>query len=182
MKKFTLGVVAGMSSLALAVPILAQVSSAASSSSAATKAARQRPIPSQACVTAEAGLDDAFVANADTMNAAQKAAKQAHSIALKAAALIADDTQRQTAVKNANDALQTAMKAAMVTQSTQIKTATDAVRAACGAAMGMRESMMGDIKGFAGGKMTGPMHGRGGGMWNGKGPQKQTSSSTSSAQ
>lgn len=155
-KSFTYGAVAGISSLALAVPFLAQISSAAStgSSAATTTAKAARPAPTQACVVALVAKDDAFLANVDTMIAAQKTATQTHRNALNAAASITDDTQRQAAVKAADEAFRTAMKTAMESHMTVDKTQMEALKTACGNA-----GMGGGMHFEMGMGMGGPGHG-----------------------
>ncbi|MDB4978086.1 MAG: hypothetical protein JWM56_272 [Candidatus Peribacteria bacterium] len=135
MNKFTLGVVAGVSSLVIAVPIVVQVAGAASGSSASSKITMTKTVPSQACVQALVKKDDLFLANLDTVTAARKAATQAHKTALTAAAAITDDTQRQAAVQKAESDFRTAMQAVMVTKSTDAQTIMDAVKTACGKTM-----------------------------------------------
>lgn len=155
-KSFTYGAVAGISSLALAIPFLAQISSAAStgSSVATTTAKAVRPAPTQACVVALVAKDDAFLANVDTMIAAQKTATQTHRSALNAAASITDDTQRQAAVKAADEAFRTAMKTAMESHMTADKTQMEALKTACGNA-----GMGGGMHFEMGMGMGGPGHG-----------------------
>ncbi len=155
-KSFTYGAVAGISSLALAVPFLAQISSAAStgSSVAALTSKAARPAPTQACVVALVAKDDAFLSNVDTMIAAQKTATQTHRNALNAAASITDDTQRQAAVKAADEAFRTAMKTAMDSQMTANKTQMEALKTACGNA-----GMGGGMHFEMGMGMGGPGHG-----------------------
>jgi hypothetical protein len=124
MNKFTLGAVAGMASIALAIPVLAQVAGAQSvtssvSSAGTTQSApfsqgfwHKRTPPTQAQVQDMIKRDDTFLQNIDAMTAAHKTAMQAHKAALTAAAAITDDAQREAAVKKANDDLRTAMQAA----------------------------------------------------------------------
>lgn len=131
MKKFTLGVMAGASSLLVAVPLLATLSSAQSSISSSTTTGGERPIPSQACVSALAAQEDFMLSNMDAMHATHKTTMTAHRDALTAAAAITDDTARQEALKTAHEAMRTAMEAAM--ESAPDPTATmEAVRDACG--------------------------------------------------
>jgi len=154
MKKFTLGVVAGMSSLALTIPVLAQVSSAASGN--ASSAVKITSVPTQGCVQALVAKDEAFLGNIDAMTATHKTALLAHKNALSAAAALTDDTARQTAVQKAQTDFHTAMKTAKDSQPTgTLKTVMEAVRTACGKAIGM--------KGMGGMFMEGPggKHGRG---------------------
>jgi hypothetical protein len=136
MKKFTLGAISGMTSLAIAVPLIAQVAGAASGSSVSS-AASAKPVrtpPTQACVQAIAARDGAELSNADAMMAAHKAVLQAHQKAMEVAADIADETKRLEAVKQADNAMRSSMKAAMDAQPADIKTTMDAVRTACGKA------------------------------------------------
>jgi hypothetical protein len=149
-----------MSSLAIAVPILAQVSSAASTSSIATT--NTRPIPSQACVTALAAQEGTMISKIDSMMATHKTILQAHQAALTAAAGIADDTARQAAITKANEDMRTAMKAAMSAKD-EMTAAKDALKAACGDTMpfhgGMGFEMGMGGPGFGG--KHGRMHGSG---------------------
>ncbi|MDB4978138.1 MAG: hypothetical protein JWM56_324 [Candidatus Peribacteria bacterium] len=111
--------IAGMSTLGLAVPILAQVSNAASTSSltgttsSTTVQQFTRPVPTQAEVQARATQDQAFLDTIDAMVVIQKKAMQVHKDALTAAAGIADDTARQQAVQAANDAMRTTIQNAI---------------------------------------------------------------------
>ncbi len=107
LSKFTLGAMAGIATVALAVPFLAQISSAASTGTAA-----KRPVPTQQQVTDMAAKDAAFLSNIDALVTVEKSAVQAHQTALTAAAAITDDTQRAAAVKAANDAERAAIQAA----------------------------------------------------------------------
>ena len=145
MNTFTLGAVAGVLTLALAVPVLAQISSAATSSSAVTTGQmKKHPVPTQQQVLDMAARDTAFLKNIDAFVAVQKTVKQAHLTALTAAAAITDDVQRDAAMKKANDDERTAMQAA-ITANPDLK------------------SMTGDRgQGFGGGKGgPGMMGGRG---------------------
>lgn len=108
--RFTLGVLAGISSIALAIPILAQVSSAAPNASSPSF---DRPVPTQEQVQAMADRDAAFLKNIDALMTIQKSAKQAHLEALTAAAAITDDSERHVAVQKANDAERTALQSAI---------------------------------------------------------------------
>ncbi len=162
MKKFTLGVITGVSSLALAVPLLAQISSAATGSSTSAPNVADRPAPSQACVQALSAKDAAFLATIDVRTAAHKTAIQAHKTALDAAAAITDDAARKTAVQKAEEDFHTAMKAGM--EQNQDQTVIEAIRAACGNALGIGfgHGPMGKAFGHGGPGMKG--HGPMGGM------------------
>lgn len=107
-KTFLYGTITGVSALALAVPVFAQVSSGASSASTTST---DLPAPSQACILALAEADAKMLATIDAMTAAHKAATQARMEALKSAAAIADDAQRRAAVQKANEDMRAAMEA-----------------------------------------------------------------------
>lgn len=108
---FTYGAVAGITTLALAVPLIAQISSAAGAGTGAKPFARVAP--TQAQVQEMIARDDAFLSNIDAIVTLGKSTTQAHRDALAAAALITDDTQRQTAVQKANEDMRTAMQVAL---------------------------------------------------------------------
>ncbi len=130
MKKFFIGAIAGAVALTLAVPLLTEITSAQADGSSSTSSAR--PALTQACVLAMSGLEDTYLAHFDVFSAAQKSALQARSIALKAAAAVADDTQRQAAVKKANDDFVAASKTAWQTSAADMQSAMSAVTTACG--------------------------------------------------
>lgn len=119
MNTFTIGALAGISALALAVPVIAQISSAqiagTSSSTTSTTAPPSftRPIPTQQQVTDMAAKDAAFLKNVDAFVSVEKSAIQLHEDALTAAASIADDTQRQAAVLKANTDERTSLQTAL---------------------------------------------------------------------
>lgn len=150
-KSFTYGAIAGATSLAIALPMLAQFASAATATTD-TKM-NSRPVPTQACILALAERDTAFLANVDAMIAAQKAATIAHRDALTAAAAMTSDADRQEALKKAHEDMQTAMKAAFGTQDRSAEMA--AMKTACGDSFhgGMWMGMKG---------MTHPTRGEGG--------------------
>ncbi|MBP9774168.1 MAG: hypothetical protein KBD00_06135 [Candidatus Peribacteraceae bacterium] len=117
--KFTLGVIAGMSSLALAVPLFAQVSSAATTTASTPSTTSMRigmfkhtPLTQQQ-VTDMAAKDGLFLSNIDAMVTVQKSVVATHQSALTAAAAITDETQRMTAVKKAQSDMRTAIDAAI---------------------------------------------------------------------
>lgn len=117
-KNFTLGAIAGITGMLIAVPLLAQVSSAAtatatSSSAAVTGRSFTRPVPTQQQVTDMAARDAAFLKNIDAFVTIQKSAMQAHQTALTAAAAITDDAQRQAAVQKAHEDMRTAIQNAI---------------------------------------------------------------------
>ena len=103
MNKFTLGVIAGISTLTLAVPAIAQISSAASVvSSAVTEAPfKNRPPLTQQQVQDIITKTDSFLANIDAFTTVQKGAAQTLKTALTAAPSITDETERNAAVKKA---------------------------------------------------------------------------------
>lgn len=163
MQKFTMGAIAGASSLVVAIPLLAQVAGAATgvTSSAADAAKKQdRPIPTQECVQAMASQEGTMLGNLDTHIAAHKAALTAHHAAMVAAASITDETARKEALQDANEAMRTAMEAAKPDAAT-MQAAQDALQSACGDGfhMGMGGPMMGGDKpsmGMKGGEGRGP--------------------------
>ncbi len=130
-RNFTLGAIAGASSLALAVPLLAQFASAQTTSSS------MRPAPTQACLQAMVTLDDAHLQNFDAMTAKHKQDLMAKRDALAAAASLTDDAQRQAALQKMHEDMR-AMKDTAITPPEAITTAMNAVRAACGDKLGMR--------------------------------------------
>jgi hypothetical protein len=182
---FTLGAVTGSAALIVAVPLLAQFAGAQSSSSSSAPWSKgQRPTPTQACVQAMAGKDAAYLSNIDAFMTAEKAATQAHENALNAAAAITDDTQRKTAVQNADKAFHDAMQTAQQTMQTAEKSAMDALKTACnipGQSGGKGPGMKGGF-GFGPGMMGGE---RGKGLhkgWNKNGSSSSTSSTSTSTQ
>jgi hypothetical protein len=120
---FTIGAVAGIVTLTLAVPLLVQIAGAAGTSSSSPsplsswRSMMQHRIPTQQEVQAMADRDSAFLKNIDTLVTVEKTAKQAHLTALTAAAAIADDTQREAAVKKANEDERAAIQAAIAANS-----------------------------------------------------------------
>jgi hypothetical protein len=122
--KFALGAVAGITSLAVAFPLLAQVSNAATAST--TSGAAQVSAPAdpagfprmprtftQQDVQDMITRDQTFLANADAILALQKQVTQAHEAALQAAASLTDDTARAAAVHKAEDDRRAAIDAAI---------------------------------------------------------------------
>ncbi len=166
MNKFTLGAIAGATSLALAVPMLVQISSAATGDQTSSAGLKTRPVatpPSQACVLALVQRDGEFLSTIDAMIAEQKTATQTHKDALTAAAALTDEKARQDAVKKADDALRASMEAARKAQGDP-KTQMDALKTACGDSMpmmGMGGPMGGDFHGGPRGGKMGQMMGRG---------------------
>ncbi len=119
--KFTLGAIAGISSIALAIPILAQISSAQGtpSSTATTTASttsktdmfmhRQKTPLTVPQIQSMIDRESAMMTNMDAFVAIQKSAMQTHKTALTAALSITDDTQRQAAVVAADQAMHKAI-------------------------------------------------------------------------
>jgi hypothetical protein len=130
MNKFTLGAVAGMSSIALAVPLLAQIAGA-QSGGVSVAAGDDMPVPSQACALALVDMEDYHLAHFDEMMNKQKQTMQKHRDALAAAALIADDTQRQESLKAAR-AEMIALKSDTDFDSNETESLRAAVKTACG--------------------------------------------------
>ncbi len=137
MKKFFIGAIAGAVALTVAVPLLAQITSAQEDGSSSSTPPT-RPALTQACVLAMSGLEDTYLTHFDVFSAAQKTALQARSTALKAAAAVADDAQRQAAVKKANDDFIAASKAAWQTSAVDMQTAMTSVTTACGNVRGWK--------------------------------------------
>lgn len=129
-KTFALGAIAGISSVALAVPVLAQISSAqdtgtstgttstTSAIAATTKVGaktwmKRGPDTTVAGIQTRIDHDSAFLTNIDAMIAIQKSATQTHKAALTAALSITDDTQRAAAVKAADEAERSSIETAV---------------------------------------------------------------------
>lgn len=118
-KAFTAGAISGISALALAIPVLAQVGSAQSPSSTAASTApssifsKMRAPFTQVDVQAMIERDEAFLANIDAAVTLQKSATQTHRDALAAALTITDEIARREAVQAAHEALRATMVAAI---------------------------------------------------------------------
>jgi hypothetical protein len=115
--KFTLGIIAGMSSLALAVPVVAQIASAATDTpmtgmTTSADAGRVRPEFKQPTLQEMIDNDTALLGSVDSMVTTLKAATTAHKVALTAAVSLTG-TAQQDAIKKANEDFRTAMKTAM---------------------------------------------------------------------
>jgi hypothetical protein len=135
MKKFTLGAIAGASTLAMAFPIVAQVTSAAASSSSPSNTASVlSTVPSQECVLAMATLEGAHLDNFDAMTAAQKQSLKIRKDALSSAASIADETARGEVLKKMHEDMK-ASKTIDNSMPAAITKAMEAVRTACGNTM-----------------------------------------------
>lgn len=116
MNKFTLGAIAGVTSLLIAVPIVAQVAGAQSTSSAGSTMRNyffSKPAATQAHIQEMIDRDAMILQNIDAVTAAHKKALQAHKDALTAALSISDETQRAEAVKKAHDDMHTSMSTSM---------------------------------------------------------------------
>lgn len=164
MNKFTLGIATGIASLALAVPLLAQISSAASGNASSSTTPRAFPVPTQACVQAMVSLEDARLANFDAETEQRKTMMQAHRDALADTAAIADDAQRREAMQTMREQMRAGKENGQFTPPAAVTAAMEAVRTACGnAGMGMR----GFGPGFGGPLMKGGMMGKRGmhGRW-----------------
>jgi hypothetical protein len=110
---FTLGAAAGITSLLVAVPALAQLSSA-QESSATSAITRPAPGPlSQEDLANIIEKDTALLANLDAAMTLQKGAVQTRLSALQAASTIADETARQEAMRAAFDSYRTTIDAAI---------------------------------------------------------------------
>lgn len=122
-KSFTLGAVSGISALAIAFPVIAQIAGA--QSSAATANVKKpgftdrpgfhgaRAPLSQEDVLAMIDQHNAFLLNVDAFVAIQKEAIQNHRIALQAAADIEDEAARNEAVKAAHETMRASIEAAV---------------------------------------------------------------------
>jgi hypothetical protein len=131
-KSFTLGAVSGISALAIAFPVIAQIAGAQSSASGVDQAKPnfaerpgfhgERAPLSQEDVQAMIDKDNAFLLNVDAFVAIQKETIQAHRIALEAAADIEDEIERNAAVKAAHEAMRASIEAA-VEANPELKTA-----------------------------------------------------------
>lgn len=178
MKKFTLGAVAGMSALLLAVPVVFQVANAQGMASSSPK--MMHATPTQACLQAQVTLADANIANADTMAAKYKARMQKQRDALAVVAAISDDTARGEAMKKMRDDMRTAMQGTMKDEvPVAITSAMQAVKTACGSSMGMMKGGRGDM--MMPGKM-GDNDRRGGMMKHTMGGTSSSESNTSTQQ
>ena len=118
-RPFTLGAVSGIAALALAVPILAQVTGAQTANDATSSTDSSttpknmfwnRPATTEEGIQTMIERDDAFLANADAITTLLKSRTQTHRDALTAAASISDATEREAAVRAANEAFHTSMQ------------------------------------------------------------------------
>ncbi len=110
-KKFLFGAASGALALALAFPVLAQVSSA---QTVATGIDREnRPPLTDERIQEMIDHDQALLDNVDEMVVVLKDLTDTHRQALSAALTITDETARAAAVRAANDARHEAFKAAM---------------------------------------------------------------------
>ncbi len=112
-KTFTFGIITGMTSLAVAVPLIMGSVGAQSSETSAARSLRFNGAISQEQVQTLIDRDEAFLANADAALTVQKSATQVHRDALKAALTIEDALQRHEAVRAAHDALRATMQDAI---------------------------------------------------------------------
>lgn len=147
-----------MSALSLAVPLLAQVAGAQSSATTDEDndvLDRNRPVLSQECVLAMAGLEEAHLANIDAMIAKQKTFMQTRVDSLKAAAQIADDTARMEALEAAHEDRKPGDEQEAPEE---VQTAMEAVKTACGDVRMFHKGPGGPHRGFMmGGMMGGKM-------------------------
>jgi len=151
MNKFTLGMIAGMSTLTLAVPLAAQFSFAAETDGSAD-ARTTRPAPTQECLLAMVSLEDAHLANFDAMQATHKTEMQSRRDALYTVAQIIDDTARTEALKTMHETMRAENDGQTFETPAAVETAMEAVRSACGDTM----MFMGRSHGPMGMKMRGP--------------------------
>jgi hypothetical protein len=105
-KNVFIGLGVGLTTLAVAIPVFAQMSG--------TGSAFHFGAPlTQADVQTLIQKDDAFLANIDAFVETGKAAMQAHKQALTDASSLTDSAAIQAAVKKANDDMRASMKAAL---------------------------------------------------------------------
>lgn len=145
MNKFTVGALAGMSSLLLAVPLIAQVAGAQTVPSSAA----DRPVPTQACLQAMVGMEDVQLSHFDERTAEHKTAMQTKRDALAAVAAISDETARKAALQQMHEDMR-ASKDTEKTVPADVTAAMEAVRTACG-------EMFGGKKGHGKFMMKGPV-------------------------
>lgn len=166
MKKFTYGVITGISSLAVAVPLLAGVAGAESDGTSSS--APVTTVPTQACVEAQADLIDVRLSSADEWQAKHQSLMQEHANALHDVAAISDETNRKAALGELRDSMRD-QRASGEALPEEVQTAMDAVKDACGnEGFGM---------GIGGGKIMNMRMGRGmheGFGLEGKGPMHET--------
>jgi hypothetical protein len=108
-----IGAVAGLTSLAIAVPAFAQVTGSSSSSIPNTMkdiVRMHRGQLSQGDVQTMIEKDNALLTHIDELSALIESSTQQHKTALTAAAAITDETQRTEAVRAAHQARHEAMK------------------------------------------------------------------------
>lgn len=159
MKKFSIGTLAGVSSLVL-IPLLA--SAASSASGTAPNPPSERPALSQECVQALVAKNDLMLSTFDETSAARKAAMLSHRAALAAAASITDEAQRQEALQQAHEDFRAAMQGLRPANADQMEAAREAVHEACGGAIGPMGGMgRGKGNGVGGGRMMGGAFGDG---------------------
>lgn len=157
-KKFSFGVIAGIASLIL-VPLLA--SAAPKGFTGMRQQPADRPVPSQECLLAQVAMHDIMSSHREETQSARQAAMQTFRNAIAAAADIADDTQRQSALQQANDDFRTAMKDLMPADSTEMQAGRQAVQDACGGPFGHKGMGLSIGGGFGGGRMMSEFHGHG---------------------
>ncbi len=146
-KAFTIGAVSGISALALAFPVIAQIAGAQPSSDSSSTTSMigrmagfhgERAPLSQDDVREMIDRDNAFLLNVDAFVSVQKAAIQTHRIALEAAADMTDEAARNTAVQSAHAVMRTEIEAA-VAKNPALK---DSMRPLGGQGNGGRHNMM----------------------------------------
>ncbi len=153
MNKFTLGVVAGMSSLTLAVPLVAQLSFAETVTDSEGILVNRRT-PTQECLLAMVSLEDAHLAHFDEMQTTMKQEMQSRRDGLSTVANISDDTARAEALKQMHEDKRAEFEAKELEIPADVEAAQAAVKEACG------DTFMFFGKGH--GPMMKMMHGPGG--------------------
>lgn len=129
MNKFTAGVATGISSLALAVPLIAQIAGAQDAEFTAATAT-ELPVPTQECATSMVNLEEYHLAHFDKMNEKRKQQMQTRIDSLNTIASISDDTQREEAFKKMHEDMRETMDD--IEQDEEITALMDATREACG--------------------------------------------------
>jgi hypothetical protein len=139
MNKFTLGVVSGASSLALAIPLFAQISSAQTAASSVANA--NRPVPTQECLTAMVAMEDYHLEHFDAKTSDHKAQMQAHRDAMNTAAKITDEAARKAALENAHGEMRTAKGEMRAEPTDEVQALMEAVHEECGNTMMFHKGM-----------------------------------------
>ncbi len=152
-KTFTFGIITGITSLVVAVPLVAGIAGAQSTENdtAVPRPRFQRDL-TQEDVQSMIDRDEAFLAHADASMDIRKNATRAHLDALQEALTLEDATARHDAVRAAHDALRQTMQDAMESNPDL------AAAMHPGMGMGMGSGWKGGMFGAGFGQGNGPMH------------------------